>query len=215
MDEETLKRAAEPFFTTKGVGKGTGLGLSMIHGLAEQSGGQFGLRSELGRGTTAEILLPQADPQAQSPVEALPEETLEQTAADRRALSVLVVDDDEIVLMGTIGMLEDLGHHPLEARSGPEALKILRSGRSVDVVVTDQIMPGMTGVQLASAIAAEWPDLPVVLASGYAELPEGAGGAAIARLSKPYQQAALAKALARAAGTGRRGKVIPLRPAPS
>jgi CheY-like chemotaxis protein len=208
MDEETLKRATEPFFTTKGVGKGTGLGLSMIHGLAQQSGGRFNLRSELGRGTTAEILLPQANPQDQSLGEPVPERIVDQIASANKPLSVLVVDDDGIVLIGTCGMLEDLGHHPVEARSGPEALGILRSRRSVDVVLTDQVMPGMTGVQLASAVAAEWPGLPVVVASGYAELPESATRLAVERLSKPYHQADLAKT----AGAVRSGKVVPLRP---
>ena len=209
MDEETLRRATEPFFTTKGVGKGTGLGLSMVHGLAEQSGGHFRLKSELGRGTCAEILLPVAL-EAVSPLGESVEALEAQEPRSSRPLSVLAVDDDAIVLTGTADMLEDLGHRAIKAPSGPAALDLLRSGERVDVVLTDQAMPGMTGVQLAREIRAEWPGLPVVLATGYAELPEGAGGLFARRLGKPFRQEQLAAALGRAVEAAS-GKVVPLR----
>ncbi|MEK0085374.1 PAS domain-containing protein [Benzoatithermus flavus] len=197
MDRETLERAMEPFFTTKGVGKGTGLGLSMVDGLAAQSGGRFTLASEPGRGTTAEILLPVAPPQPRAEPSAPPIEA--EAGPEPRALSVLVVDDDQLILMGTTELVADLGHTAIEAGSAQEALDILRSGRTVDVVLTDQAMPGMTGLQLAVAIEAEWPGLPVILATGFAEMPDTMTRSVVALLKKPVRQNVLAAALVRAA----------------
>ncbi|MGA8977375.1 MAG: PAS domain S-box protein, partial [Pseudolabrys sp.] len=153
MDEETLGRATEPFFTTKGVGKGTGLGLSMVHGFAEQSGGRLILRSQKDRGTTAELWLPVAKASVQpvNPAQAAPAKTVQ-------PLTILAVDDDALVLMNTVSMLEDLGHAVFEAYSGKEALEILRREDSIDLVVTDQAMPKMTGTELAKVIRSEWPD---------------------------------------------------------
>lgn len=191
MDEETLRHAQEPFFTTKGIGKGTGLGLSMVHGLAEQSGGRLVLRSRPGAGTTADIWLPIAkeiaapEPRAEAPVPV--------PRASRR-LSVLVVDDDLLVLENTAAMLEDLGHSVVEARSGEEALALLRRTRTVDLVVTDYAMPGMTGLQLASTVAAERPGTVILLSTGYAELPSDTRSS-LPRISKPFDQTALAKAI--------------------
>ena len=162
MDERTLARAAEPFFTTKGVGKGTGLGLSMIHGFAEQSGGRLILKSVPGQGTVAELWLPVA--QAGGPDKRAPEHGL--PLPKTRPLRVLVVDDDPLVLMNTAAMLEDLGHGVQEAVSGPQALHVLGSAEPFDLVVTDQLMPGMNGLQLIAAIEAAYPGLPVILASG-------------------------------------------------
>jgi CheY-like chemotaxis protein len=191
MDEEVLRHAQEPFFTTKGVGKGTGLGLSMVHGLAAQSGGKLVLKSCPGEGTTADIWLPVAEETA------LPDLRTEAPPPVLRAsrrLSVLVVDDDLLVLENTAAMLDDLGHTVIEARSGEEALALLQRTRSVDLVVTDYAMPGMTGLQLASAITAERPGTVVLLSTGYAELPSEARSG-LPRLAKPFDQAALAKAI--------------------
>ena len=122
MDEETLAKATDPFFTTKGVGKGTGLGLSMVHGLATQSNGLFRLTSEPGQGTLAEIYLPVAEgaPAGASAAEAA---TSEVDADGLPKLTVLAVDDDALVLFGTVALLEDLGHEVIEAaneyRDGP------------------------------------------------------------------------------------------------
>jgi PAS domain S-box-containing protein len=196
MDEQTLARAIEPFFTTKGVGKGTGLGLPMVHGMAEQLGGRFMLKSRKGEGTVAEIWLPQA--QGEAPREAGPLAAGGAGAQTRDRLTVLAVDDDALVLFNTVAMLEDLGHTALEARSGREALEILRS-RPVDLVVTDQAMPQMTGLQLMDTIRRQWPDLPVILATGYAELP-GEADRGLNKLSKPFAQAELAAAIARRDG---------------
>jgi PAS domain S-box-containing protein len=190
MDEETLARAAEPFFTTKGIGKGTGLGLAMVHGLAEQSGGRLILTSRPGEGTRAEVWLPQA-----GGVTAHKPAAFTSLADDEpvRPLLVLAVDDDGLVLMNTTAMLEDLGHEVIAASSASEALAALNDN-SVDVVITDHAMPQMTGLQLAKEIAERHPDLPVVLATGYAELPPGVGDE-MPRLAKPYGQAELARIL--------------------
>jgi len=194
MDEETLKQATTPFFTTKGVGKGTGLGLSMVQGLAGQSGGRLVLKSRLGEGTTAELWFPVAE--AERVVEA-PEQSLPETLSSSRPLRILAVDDDGLVLMNTALMLEDLGHTVFEATAGAAALDILRH-EEVDLVISDHAMPRMTGSQLALAIRTEWPDMPVILATGFAEIPEGVGITDVPRLGKPFSQAQLAEAIGRA-----------------
>ncbi|MGC1765964.1 MAG: PAS domain S-box protein [Pseudolabrys sp.] len=191
MDEETLGRATEPFFTTKGVGKGTGLGLSMVHGFAEQSGGRLILHSQKDRGTTAELWLPVAKASVQpvNPAQAAPAKTVQ-------PLTILAVDDDALVLMNTVSMLEDLGHAVFEAYSGKEALEILRREDSIDLVVTDQAMPKMTGTELAKVIRSEWPDFPVLLATGYADLgPRDDIG--LPKLTKPFFQRDLSAAIVR------------------
>jgi signal transduction histidine kinase/ActR/RegA family two-component response regulator len=194
MDEATLAHATEPFFTTKGAGKGTGLGLSMVHGLAAQSGGALRLTSRPGAGTTAELWLPRA--------EAMPARA---AAAPRqapqvpRSCTVLLVDDDALISMATCEMLKDLGHRVVEAHSGSKALDILRAGTAVDLVVSDEAMPNMRGTQLAAAIRAAWPDLPIILATGYAELPKGSE-LQLPLLRKPYSQQDLAAAIASAIG---------------
>jgi CheY-like chemotaxis protein len=182
MSPETLAHATEPFFTTKGVGKGTGLGLAMVHGMSMQMGGCLVLKSEKKKGTTAEIWLPVAGSQDRAAT-AAPSPAV---ASSKRTLRVLAVDDDPLVLFNTVAMLEDLGHTAVEAPSASEALKHLRE-QSFDLVITDQAMPKMTGMQLIEAMKAEWPDLPVVLATGYAELPGGVG-ANLPKLSKPFTE---------------------------
>jgi len=191
MDEETLAHAGEPFFTTKGVGKGTGLGLAMVQGLAAQSGGRLTLKSVEGQGTRAELWL-RAAPTERSPD--APAATRVEAAT--RPLRVLAVDDDVLVLFNTVAMLEDLGHQVCEATSGHEALARVKSGEPLDLVITDQAMPEMTGMQLASAIRQEHPELAVLLATGYADLPLGGGQTDLPRLAKPFLQHELAQAIA-------------------
>jgi CheY-like chemotaxis protein len=116
--------------------------------------------------------------------------------AQTSSLSILVVDDDQLVLRNTSAVLEDLGHQPIEAASGAQALRILRRPTLVDLVLTDQVMPGMTGLDLIAHIKEEWPSVGVLLASGYAEFPEGLD-VHVSRLAKPFDQATLAKAIAR------------------
>ena len=195
MSDETLKQAVTPFFTTKGIGKGTGLGLSMVQGLAAQSGGRLVLKSRLGEGTTAELWFPVTG--AESIVKE-PEQFVPEAAKNSRSLRILAVDDDGLVLMNTTLMLEDLGHTVIEAMAGADALDILRI-ENVDLVISDHAMPRMTGSQLAVAIRNEWPDMPIILATGFAEIPEGSGITDIQRLGKPFSQAQLAEAINRIA----------------
>jgi CheY-like chemotaxis protein len=193
MDEATRRRAMEPFFTTKGIGKGTGLGLSMVHGMVQQSGGKVVLKSRKDQGTTAELWLPVADAgadQVQDQAEINPSERRE------GPLVILAVDDDALVLLNTTAMLEDLGHTVLEATSGKSALDIVRRVDTIDLVITDQAMPLMTGSDLAAAIKAERPGLPIILATGFAELPPGTDEGLL-RLSKPFRQQQLADAIAK------------------
>jgi PAS domain S-box-containing protein len=193
MSEATLARAQEPFFTTKGVGKGTGLGLSMVQGFTAQSGGAMRIRSEPGKGTKVTLWLPRATegPVAPNPV-AQPVQP-----AEARSLRVLLVDDDILVSMGAADMLLDLGHSVTEAQSGTNALKLLESDAPFDVVVTDYAMPGMNGFELAQRIKAGHPRLPIVLATGYAELPADRS-IEFGHLSKPYTSKDLAAALEKA-----------------
>jgi PAS domain S-box-containing protein len=190
MDEQTLARATEPFYTTKGVGKGTGLGLPMVHGLAEQSGGRLALHSQPGQGTRVEIWLPQAEQTRTLAAAAL---TVPSEAAGADSLTILAVDDDDLVLNNTAAMLEDLGHRVIIATSAESALARLKRDR-VDLVITDYAMPRVTGLVLAQEIEAHYPKLPVVLATGYAELPPGEGEN-LPRLAKPYSQAELVQML--------------------
>lgn len=192
MDEKTLKSAIEPFFSTKELGKGTGLGLSMVHGLAVQLGGALHLTSRVGEGTTAELWLPVAA----SPVKEVPLMPLEQTLTPPPSSVILVVDDDALINMSTVDMVQDLGHTVLEAYSGKEALQILGSGQRVDALITDYAMPGMTGVELADRARELHPGLPILLATGYADLPSGTT-TDLPRLAKPYQQAELATQISR------------------
>ena len=195
MDEVTLKRATEPFFTTKGAGRGTGLGLSMVDGLVAQSGGAMRITSQQGAGSTVELWLPVAEAEA---IER-PRPVAPQRVQESRCCRVLVIDDDPIVLAGTAAMLEDLGHTATEVDSAEQGLKILQSDASIDLVITDHAMPGMTGTELAKRIRRKWPELPVIIATGYAELP-GELDPSVPRLSKPYRQQDLAAVVAQLVG---------------
>jgi signal transduction histidine kinase len=190
MDEVTLKRATEPFYTTKGGGRGTGLGLSMVDGLVAQSGGAMQISSEPGRGTTVRLWLPFSDEPEQA--RAAPMEQVCSQAP--RSYRILLVDDDPAVAAGTVAMLEDLGHMVIESESAEDALQLLRSGTDVELVITDHAMPGMTGTELADRIRDAWPKLPVVIATGYSELLQDSGSD-LPRLSKPYHQRDLERLL--------------------
>ena len=196
MDAATIERAREPFFTTKGIGKGTGLGLSMVHGFAQQCGGSLTIASEPAMGTAVTLWLPIAqDDAALSAEPANRDDWPEQD----RPLVILAVDDDNLVLMNTAGMLEELGHTVFQASSAQDALGILERG-AIDLVVTDHAMPGMTGAQLADAIEQRHPGLPVIIITGFAELPPHATGRP--RLDKPFRQADLAHVVASAGRSG-------------
>jgi PAS domain S-box-containing protein len=189
MDDATLAVAMDPFFTTKGVGKGTGLGLSMVHGFIEQLGGRFILKSQNGKGTTAELWIPVATQGS------IAKPAQEEAAPPVPRLCVLVVDDDSLVLTSTCLLLEDLGHQVISAVSGAQALTVLDSEQAIDLVITDMAMPQMNGAQLAQAIRSIRPDLPIILATGYAERLEGFA-TRLPRLSKPFTQLNLVEIIA-------------------
>ncbi|MDB5524489.1 MAG: domain S-box protein [Rhizobium sp.] len=195
MDPDTLSHVREPFYTTKGVGRGTGLGLSMVDGLAAQSGGRLAIESEKGRGTIVTLYLPADHSELASVTDSVETEPEPQLSRKQR---VLAVDDDALVLMNTVAMLEDLGHEVVEAHSASRALEIAQSGERFDLVVTDQAMPGMTGVQLAKMLRECSPMLPIILATGYAQLPPGSD-ATLVRLAKPFTLKQLAESVAAAA----------------
>ncbi len=191
MSEETLARAMEPFYTTKGVGKGTGLGLPMVHGLAAQLGGQFILRSAEHVGTQAEVWLPVAAAGVEPSAPLEPSHWI----AKGQPLVVVAVDDDALVLAGTVAMLEDLGHTVLPATSAQDALDLLLGRPDVSLLITDQVMPRMTGAELIARLVTERPDVAVILATGFRETPEQLDSATL-RLAKPFDQTELSDAIA-------------------
>jgi PAS domain S-box-containing protein len=187
MDEVTLKRAIEPFFSTKGIGRGTGLGLSMVHGLASQLGGGLTISSKLGLGTFIKLYLPTSEAAVPTPEQAVASQ------ARTRAGTVLLVDDEELVRMSTADMLTDLGYFVVEAQSGEHALRLIRDGQHFDVLVTDHLMPGLSGTELAREVQSEQPNTRVLIISGYAEVDDIAPD--LPRLTKPFRQVDLAMRL--------------------
>ncbi len=193
MDEDTVARAMEPFFTTKGVGKGTGLGLSMVHGLAAQSGGKLDIRSRPGEGTEVELWMPVVT-EANLPTGGDGPETPADPA--RRKLLILAVDDDSLVLTNTAAMLDDLGHEVIVASSGREGLEALKARQDIDLIISDEVMPHMTGSQFAEVVRESRPGMPIIIATGYADLkPRKPGKLNLPRLAKPFSQVELAQAV--------------------
>jgi CheY-like chemotaxis protein len=190
MDPQTLARAVEPFFTTKEAGRGTGLGLSMVHGIAAQSKGAFRLSSELGAGTRAELWLPVALQPAEQR-----EYQHQAVQHGLRSARVLLVDDEEIVRQATAEMLADVGYVVAEADCGLSALRAMDDLPAPDIVITDYKMPGMSGVDLARALRAARPSLPVLLITGFASATDGAL-TDLPRLAKPFTQGELAARVA-------------------
>jgi PAS domain S-box-containing protein len=189
MDEATLSRAIEPFFSTKGIGKGTGLGLSMVHGLAAQLGGALAIHSRPGLGTNVELWLPQSDRQPDT------DDTQVGSAAMRRSArgTVLLVEDEDLVRASTSDMLSQLGYSVQEAHCGEEALRLVENGLEFDLLVTDHLMPGISGTELAREIRSRSPDVPVLVVSGYADVEALAPD--LPRLSKPFRMDDLAAKL--------------------
>jgi PAS domain S-box-containing protein len=195
MTAEVRDRAFEPFFTTKPVGEGTGLGLSQIHGFAAQAGGRAEIRSKAGEGTAIRIFLPATDRPLSGAVETI------RAAKPPRDLRVLLVEDNEHVREFAHHLLDELGYRVLSAGSGEEALEVL--GREpVDVLFSDVVMPGLSGLELARLARRDQPALPVLLASGYSEEIVGSAGTEFEIVRKPYDvgllEAALGAALERA-----------------
>lgn len=189
MDAATLARAVEPFFSTKEVGRGTGLGLSMVHGLTAQLGGAFILSSVVGEGTRADLYLPVAVAGATSTLRVSRDLPL----TSSRPLSILVVDDEELVRKGTAEMLRGLGHHVHEADGGADALIVLADHPGINTVVTDYKMPRMDGAEFAQLVRKDRPDMPMLLVSGYTGAADPIAG--LPRLNKPFGMAELANAL--------------------
>lgn len=187
MDEATLERAIDPFFSTKGVGKGTGLGLSMVHGLAAQLGGALRLHSTVGLGTNVELWLRQADGAA----ELIPAQPTGRPS-DQSGV-VLLVDDEAPVRTSTAEMLATIGFKVVEASSGEEAWDLINRGVPFEVLVTDHLMPGMSGCELADLTLEQRPDTAVLVISGYADLEDIRED--LPRLTKPFTLGELADAL--------------------
>ena len=194
MDEAIRARAIEPFYSTKEVGKGTGLGLSMVHGLAAQLGGAFVLTSAPGQGTRADLYLRVASKTIEPTIPTEVDRT-----ATLRPSNILLVDDEELVRAGTADMLRDLGHIVHEAESGTDALAQLRSGLAADAIVTDYMMPGINGAEVAKRARKLHPDLPVLVITGYAG---GNLDLGLPLLAKPFRQAELAQALEKVVNGG-------------
>ena len=190
MDGATLKRACEPFFTTKGVGRGSGLGLSMVQGLSQQSGGTMRITSRPGAGCMISLWLPVAFEEAPRRPSESP-----RGPGNIAARRVLVVDDDPLVLTSTADLLCELGLDPIKCGSPSQALDFLKSNVAPDVAILDFAMPEMTGVELAGQIRELFPTLPVLLATGYAD---GAAISGLPRLDKPFSLNELAQQIAAA-----------------
>jgi len=166
MSPAVVAKAFEPFFTTKPLGMGTGLGLSMIYGFIRQSGGQAKIYSEVGKGSTVRLYLPQDTTRH---VEQVPLQPLEMPRASE-GQTVLVVDDEPTVRHLVAEILEELGYTALEAGDGASGLRILESSTRIDLLVTDVGLPGgMNGRQMADYSRSSRPDLKVLFITGYAE----------------------------------------------
>ncbi|MGK7871493.1 ATP-binding protein, partial [Falsiroseomonas sp. E2-1-a20] len=193
IDADTMKRLFEPFFTTKEIGKGTGLGLSQVYGFAKQSGGDVDVASRLGEGACFTLYLPRTDPPNVAPPE------VEAPAYASRRCRVLVVEDDTQVAEFAMLLLRDLGHETTLATSAAEALDLLgEDGSTFDLVFSDVVMPGMSGIELAGLLRARWPELPVVLTSGYSHVLAEDGRHGFPLLHKPYSADNLSRVLRQA-----------------
>ncbi|MEN3973399.1 PAS domain S-box protein [Sphingomicrobium sp. XHP0235] len=186
MDDETVARAIEPFYSTKETGKGTGLGLSMVHGLAAQSGGRLDIESEVGVGTTVTLHFPSATE------DAIDEPVAERGVAERiPPKRILLVDDNELVRRSTAEILRSEDHAVTEADSGESGLRML-DAHVFDVVISDYLMPGMTGEEFLERAKSKNADLVLLLISGYAE---GIRNSEFVLLSKPFRPDELNSAL--------------------
>jgi len=193
MSDEVLRRAVEPFFTTKGPGKGSGLGLSMVHGVATQSGGGLHIDSRPGRGTTVSVYLPRA-----RRVSATVRDRETRLAPVRERATILVVDDDPDVREVAVSNLESLGYHMLAAEDGQTALRVLARNAPVDLLLVDMAMPGMNGVEVIRRARERQHDLRALLVTGYADVDAFAPAESDMILQKPYRLERLAEAVAEA-----------------
>ncbi|MFC5513345.1 response regulator [Massilia jejuensis] len=203
MPPEVLQRAFEPFFTTKPVGQGTGLGLSMAYGFVKQSGGEIVLSSEVGCGTSVHIFLPRSEVEAAQP------EPQVDVPLYGGLETILVVEDEEDVRSSTCAILSALGYQVLEASDAAGAIAVVESGRHIDLVFTDVIMPGpVSSLQLGEAVRTHLPHAQILYTSGYAEgvlAHEGKVSASVHLLQKPYHPDALSARIRHLLRPGRNG----------
>jgi CheY-like chemotaxis protein len=200
MTDEVKERAFEPFFTTKEVGKGTGLGLSQIFGFAHQSGGEVGIESQMGRGTTVSIYLPRSAA-APSNVRLHPSAQRHEADVTVPGARILLVEDDPRVRTATVGALEDLGYEPISCSGGAEALEHFEA-EHFDLVISDVIMPEMSGPELIRELRARRSDLAVLFVTGYVGEGESDDLVGYELLRKPFTVSALAGAVAGALSRG-------------
>ena len=192
IPDDVLPRVFEPFFTTKGPGKGSGLGLAQVLGFAKQSGGGIALKTHVGEGTSVTVFLPCAEvvPRVRER-----ESGAEQILTVELKPCILVVDDDRAVLRSTVRVLDAVGYAAVPAASGQEALELIANGLKIELVLADFAMPEMTGVELAKAICATDPNLPVILVTGYGDRETLEEFREAQTLRKPYDEDGLMKAI--------------------
>jgi CheY-like chemotaxis protein len=200
---DMLAQIFEPFFTTKEVGKGTGLGLSQVYGFAKQSGGDVEVESQMGHGTRFTIYLPQVEGAPARAGEA--DGRSHHQAEPGRGRRILVVEDNVEIGTFSTQILRDLGYETIWAANGDEALKVLGEANGFDAVFSDVMMPGMTGVELGQAIRQRYPDVPVILTSGYSDLLAEEGTHGFELLKKPYAVEDLSRVLRRVTQAARVG----------
>jgi CheY-like chemotaxis protein len=194
MDAETRARIFEPFFTTKPQGKGTGLGLATVYGIVQQSGGHVRVHSELGRGTTFRIYLPQAGDAGAGVAADAPIDT-----APKGSETVLLVEDDQAVRELAREVLEESGYQVFAARDGEEAIAICANGRAIDLLITDIVMPGMSGRAVAAAVRDLRPGTRVICMSGYTEHADlGLLEGAMTFMQKPFSADTMIRAVRKA-----------------
>jgi PAS domain S-box-containing protein len=189
IDPEKVDRIFEPFFTTKEVGKGTGLGLSQVYGFTKQSDGEIRVESALGVGTTFRLLLPARDDRPKAGADQ------REVAPPRIGGRVLVVEDNAEVRSFAVDLLQDLGFEAEVAASAQEAMELLSVGSTFDVIFSDVVMPGMSGIEFATVARKRWPEVPIVLTSGYSHVLVEEGQHGFPLLHKPYSAEGVARAL--------------------
>jgi two-component system cell cycle sensor histidine kinase/response regulator CckA len=203
MDSVTQARIFEPFFTTKEQGKGTGLGLAVCYGIVKQAGGHVWVYSDPGRGTTFKVFLPHVTEEDELSLETESPEL----AAAGGSETVLVVEDEPLVRSLAVRALRDQGYHVLQAEDGPAALALSRNhDGEIHLLVTDVVMPGMNGRELADRLSAERPGLRVLYVSGYTDhavVRHGVLEEGIAFLSKPFDMSSLARTVREVLDSGR------------
>ncbi|MCP1625091.1 ATP-binding protein [Pseudomonas nitroreducens] len=189
MSPSTLTHVFDPFFTTKGIGPNSGLGLSMVYGFIKQSGGHIRLRSEPGQGTCVTLYFPRGNS-----VVSIPDAPTPPNEPANEQQCVLVVEDNDLVRMLTVEVLEEIGYQVLQAEDAEEALSILQGDTTIHLLLTDVGLPGMNGEELAVAAREARPELPILFATGYAEIVHIDGSELATRMSmiaKPFSIDAL------------------------